>query len=228
MAKVLFGDGVAEMRGKQGGSVYSRNTYGSYKRQKVSPVQPRTAAQLFVRTLLAAIAQSWRELDQNERDQWNLIAPTFSRTSVFGNRTPLTGFNLYASLNRMRQILGLPLITTPPVPRAVPALSTLSIAPASATQLYPIVFAPTPVDADLYIVFYASPGLSPGIKFVGSNTRVLGVAPPASTSPIAAGVDYTETFGPIVSGMKYALQGQIVHGPTGITGTLAETQALAS
>jgi hypothetical protein len=228
MALVKYGLGIAELRGKQAGTVFSRNTYGGYMRQKVSPVQPRTSAQLLVRTQLATVAQAWRGLLQTQRDQWNLIAPTYSRTDVFGNRTPLTGFNLYGMLNRMRQVLGLALLTTPPVPTAVPGVAALALAVVSGGPTYTITFTPTPLPANMYGVIYCTPGLSPGIQFAGNNTRVVGVAAPAQTSPYEIHVDYSAIFGPLVQGLKYVVQVQIVHGPSGIASALNQASAIAT
>jgi hypothetical protein len=226
--KVKYGQMIAEARGKVAGLVASRNTYGAYMRQKVSPVQPRTSYQLAVRSFLAAASQAWRGISATEQAQWNLIAPTYSRTNVFGDRAPLTGFNLFVQLNRMRQILGLALLTTPPVPTAVSGINLATLAVVSGGPTYTITFTPTPLAANMYAVMYATPGLSPGISFIGGNTRVIGVAPPATASPIEAHVDYSAKFGPLTSGLKYAIQIQIVHGPSGITSALSQATCIAT
>jgi hypothetical protein len=159
---------------------------------------------------------------------WNLIAPTYSRTNVFGNRTPLTGFNLFGMLNRMRQVLGLELITVPPVPLAVSGVAALALAVDTGAPTYTITFTPTPLPADMYGVIYCTPGLSPGISFPGNNTRVVGVAAPAQTSPYEIHVDYSAIFGPLVLGLKYYVQVQIVHGLSGIASALNQASAIAT
>jgi len=55
VAKIQFGNIVADARNSVGGVVYSRNTWGAYIRQKVSPVQPRTPRQNEMRANLAEL-----------------------------------------------------------------------------------------------------------------------------------------------------------------------------
>lgn len=228
MALIKMGQLISEARGKHGGSVFSRNTYGAILRQKVSPIQPCTSAQLAVRAALAAMAQAWRGLTEAQRASWILTAPSFARTNVFGDKVPYTGFNLYGYLNRMRQVIGLPLLTSCPQPQAVSGLTSLGLSVAAAVPTYSITFSPSPVPADMYIVFYASPGLSQGITFIGANLRVLGVAPPATASPVNALADFEELFGAPVEGDKYTLQAIIVNGPSGITSTLSQVQVIGA
>ena len=74
IARILFGNIVSEARGKLGGVVFSRNTSGAYARQKVSPVQPRTPAQLNQRSRLTAVSKVWETLTQNQREAWKAFS----------------------------------------------------------------------------------------------------------------------------------------------------------
>ena len=77
MARILFGNMVADVRGKLGGIVYSRNTGGAYARQKVSPVQPRTPSQLNQRSRMAETSKLWDTLTQNQREAWKSFSLGF-------------------------------------------------------------------------------------------------------------------------------------------------------
>jgi hypothetical protein len=47
--KVLYGQIISEARGKLGGLVASKNTYGNYMRNKVTPANPQTTEQVAAR-----------------------------------------------------------------------------------------------------------------------------------------------------------------------------------
>ena len=99
MAKIKFGIGVADMRGSTGAATFSRNTYGAYTRQKVTPVNPNSSKQSLVRGIFGGVSAAWRGLTDAQRDQFNEYAPQYSRTNVFGDNVPLTGQGLYQKAN---------------------------------------------------------------------------------------------------------------------------------
>ena len=88
------------MRGHTGGTVFSKNTFANYIRNKVSPVNPDTPAQSLVRSRFTSLSQDWRGLTQAQIRAWNQGAQAFAHTNVFGNNVPLTGFNLFKQLNQ--------------------------------------------------------------------------------------------------------------------------------
>lgn len=70
MAQIKFGAFVTDMRGKIGGSVFSKNKNGAYAKNKVTPSNPQSGAQMAVRNLLAGFAQQWRTLTETTRQGW--------------------------------------------------------------------------------------------------------------------------------------------------------------
>lgn len=100
MAKILFGPLIAEARGKQGGSVFSRNSYGAYIRAKTSPVQPRTTAQMAIRAGFTTVSQAWRDvLVATERSAWDDYAKQTPLSDRFGNKILLTGATMFVRYN---------------------------------------------------------------------------------------------------------------------------------
>lgn len=100
MAKIKWsGIGIVDGRGKINGTVLSKNRGGAYARVKVTPTNPRSAAQMFVRSNLAFLAQKWRTLTQNERDAWSGAVQNYTRTDVFGDVKTPTGYGLFMRIN---------------------------------------------------------------------------------------------------------------------------------
>lgn len=64
--KLKFGAIVVDGRGKIGGHVASKNGAGAYLRTKVTPTNPQTARQSFVRALFAAITAAWSGLTASQ------------------------------------------------------------------------------------------------------------------------------------------------------------------
>jgi len=227
MALIKFGQGVADARGKLNGLVFSRNTYGAYMRTKVTPINPQTTHQATSRVRLADAAQAWRGITDNERKSWNSIAVQFSRTSIFGDNVPLTGFNLFVRLNKNLLQIGLPLISTPPAPSTVEGITGLTITPNATANTFGLAFTPTPTPADHYLVVRATPGFGAGRTFFGGQYRVIGVTAPATASPLAIHADYIDRFGPLIIGQKYGVSINFVHALSGIPSTPQQAVAIA-
>ena len=199
-ALIKFGQIIAEARGALAGTVFSRNTAGSYMRQKVSPVQPRTPAQSLVRTLLTGVAQAWRGLTEAQRTAWNTVAATFSNINVFGDNVPLTGFGLHSKLNRNRQEIDEFLLTDPPAQEEVIGLTdlVLTIDNAEPIQADKIKIAFTPViPVTQKSILYATAPLSAGVNFVKAEYRKIGVLDTTDLSPASIGDLYFAVFGEI-------------------------------
>jgi hypothetical protein len=127
MAKVLYGNMVADARGSVGGVVYSRNTSGAYTRSKVSPVQPSTAGQLNQRNRLIDISKSWVKLTQGQRLAWHNFAIGHPFTDVFGLQKKYSGQQMYMNLNLALLSNGLSLLTDPPTSLFVNQLTSVGL-----------------------------------------------------------------------------------------------------
>jgi len=231
MAIIKFGQIIAEARGSLAGTVFSRNTAGSYMRQKISPVQPQTPAQLQVRALLTTVSQAWRGLTVSQRLAWVTVAETFTNINVFGDNVPLTGFGLFVKLNRDLQTIGNAIITDPPLQEAVVGFDSLvlTIDNSQIVQDDKISLAFTPaVPGDQQAVLYMTAPLSPGINFVDSEYRKIDVLPLGQASPFTAGDAYIAKFGliPPVGSKAFAKLRPILDA-SGISGTFLSDDDIA-
>lgn len=216
MALVKFGAGVSEMRGKEGGVIYSRNAYGSYIKTKVSPVNPQTGNQQTQRSLMGNLSQAWSVLTAGEKAAWDNIGAQVTRVNRFGDSTTYTGFSLFMRLNRNLSACGVSAITTAP---SVPTISDLKITSFACQQTAPtmdLVFTPTPLGAGEYLVVYATPNIMTGRRFVKNFYRLVSKATGSVTSPIdfySAWSAYYSTT--LVAGASIFVKAKIIDGATG-------------
>jgi hypothetical protein len=174
--KTKFGAIIVAGSGKIGGQVASRNRAGSYMRTKVTPVNPNTSYQAEVRNRLSAISTAWRALGAALILAWNNAVGMFQGTDVFGDLKTPSGFNLYQALNNNLLRIGKSVITAPPLPLAVPVIETGVLAAVHAGAVT-ITFTNDPVVTASSVELYATPALSPGVSFVKSELRRIGLMP---------------------------------------------------
>lgn len=217
MAKVKFSALISEMRNKLNGSVFSRNRGGAYLRNKVTPLNPQTSAQVAARSLLTFFSQGWRSLTEDQRLAWSGAVASWSSTDIFGDTINPTGATLYIRLNCNISIAGGSPIVLPPAQLGAAALDSLSIAADASANTLAITFTATPVPADHAMVIESTANLSPGISNANSNFRTIDVAAAASASPYAAGAAQLLKFGAMVTGQKIFVRAKMIRLSTGET-----------
>jgi hypothetical protein len=92
--------------GKLGLTVTWPGRYGLTRRQWVSPANPRTPAQLAVRSRITLIASQWLQLTEAQQNAWNAAASAVSSKPSLGQSGPLTGYQLFAKQNATLAELG--------------------------------------------------------------------------------------------------------------------------
>jgi hypothetical protein len=211
MAKAKYGGGIQDLRGSIAGQVHSRNTYGNYIRQKVSPVQPRTARQLEVRELFTTLSRRFSNiLSDEQQEAWRQAATSTPVRDVFGDSIALTGINLYTRLNSLRVLAGLDPLDWPPPAEEVEALEDFTANWAPAAWQLSADFSPSPVPTGRYLFIWATEPLNPGVAFVNHKLRLLAVLPPDTESPVALNTAYTERYGGIIAGKAIYLAAELV------------------
>lgn len=94
MANIRAGSIIADIRGKVGTEVYSRNREGPYVKAFTSPVQPNTTPQLNNRAFMQSAVAAWQALSESERLLWDNLRDQLIWQGVFEKKMPST-FNLY-------------------------------------------------------------------------------------------------------------------------------------
>ena len=108
-------------KGSRGNIVASRNRFGPFERDRVSPDQPGTPAQRDSWWNMTEPSRLWNEITDQPRLAWRRrAAETHGRPSL-GQSGPLDGCQLFKKINRGLATCGRqPLLDLPPLPRFGP------------------------------------------------------------------------------------------------------------
>lgn len=228
MALIKFTAFLADMRGKVAGTVFTKNRAGAIARTKVTPVNPNTAVQQAVRSVLTFLSQNWRSLTAAQRTAWNNAVRNFPRNNVFGDSKLLSGHQLYIGLNGQLDAAGASLITSPPVPTGADTVTSLALAITVGTTTMTAAFAPTPVPAGHALIIEATSPQSPGKSNVNNQFRQLQVEAAAAATPADLWTAYIAKFGSPPIGQVVHIRGKLVNTATGeVSNTLAASAVSA-
>lgn len=226
MAKILLGDGIGDKRGKQGGTVYSRNRYANYTRQKTIPVNPNTIRQSAVRSSFGNIASGWRSLSEAQRNAWTSLAAALAPTNIFGQTFAYTGFNVYMLSSQTLQAAGMAILSVPDVvPPVFPVLTNVISADVSDTKLdYASQFDGSPISpAGFRLVVQATPPVAEnlGSASVKKLFRYLITTDVSEdfTTPLNLYSAYTSLFGSdgFTAGNNVWIRTKMLHADTGLS-----------
>lgn len=211
MATIKLGPIAADLRGKSGGAVFSRNRGGNYMKAFTKPVNPQTPEQQANRGLFGTLMSDWRRLTEGERRTWIDNAPNYPVKNKVGEAVNLTGPQLFAKANMVLLNAGLtPISNLPPSPVAlVKAFASQAFADANpftwdsalATNMTANIGVTFPEGTGSgdgqFVQVYASSQVSAGIGAVSSvRQRLIGVVEVGDMAQVAATNRYTHDFGP--------------------------------
>lgn len=222
MAKIKYSALVSDMRNKLNGSVASKNRYGNYLRNKVTPVNPQTAYQQAVRQQLGALSSQYRALTQSERLSWINGAPSFPFTDIFGDVRYLSGQTLFVKLNTNLINAGQAPLNTAPIPVGVPEMAVTGVTSeitAGELAILSLSVSETTVPAGFALAVYATPPTPASIQFVKNRYRFIGIATvTAGAADILAA--YTARFGAAAAaGEQIHVRVALISTTTGQQGT---------
>jgi len=225
------GIAVTDGRGKVGGTVFSKSKAGATARNKVTPINRRTAAQSQIRAIFTSFSQLFRTLTDSQITAWNAAASSgFTTTNIFGDTIHKSGSMLYVALNTNLTITGNASISDPPSSSDSPSplLVLDPVSDVSSTNIFLNADFGSGVDvvpADNALLVYATPKLSNGVTFVKSQLRVLGSLP-ASTDTGSTNMwgVYVAKYGAPAVGDNIVFAVQCVNTVSGIAGTPIQTR----
>jgi hypothetical protein len=216
--KVKFGAIVVDGRGKIGGHVMSKNRAGAYMRTKVTPVNPRTVYQAGVRNLFATLSTAWKGLTAAQILQWNNAVASYKSTDLFGDIRNPTGLSLFQKLNNNLVRSGIVQISVPPLPVALPVITTGVLAAVHAGAVT-VTFTADPLIIASVIEIDATPAISPGRSFVKSEFRRIGLMPAIVAHVATITALYTAKFGaPGAAGQRIFIRMKQISNVTGQAG----------
>lgn len=107
MANIQFGVAIADARGSVGGNVFSRGRGGAILRNRVKPVNPRSALQNVRRGQQSFLSRYWSQtLTVQERADWNAYAAGTTWTNKLGQSIEINGNAAFMRLNSLLLLIG--------------------------------------------------------------------------------------------------------------------------
>lgn len=226
MAKILMTAIVADIRNKLNGSVFSKNRYGAYVRTKVTPVNPKTAAQTAQRSSFAANAQAWRGLTEAQRLSWAAAAPNFPVTDIFGNPKILSPSALYSKLNGNLASIGVAALASAP---ALVAVGVVDITLLTADQSVPdmtVQALPINVPVGFRMVIRATGTIGAGQSFVKNKFRIIAVFPANASTSVNIYSEWSAKFGLLTVGTKIFVEFYLVSITSGQAGIASQLSTI--
>jgi hypothetical protein len=129
MAKIVYIIGT--LRGSIGGNTFQGNTSGNIVRQRPQVHRSSTNKQTSAHSNLQYWLSEWQALSGTDKADWNTFASVTPKTDKFGEVKTLTGANWFMSVNNMRVLQGLSILTSPPTYSIPPSSPTFDISIAS-------------------------------------------------------------------------------------------------
>ena len=181
------------------GDTSSRNRFGQYYRNRATPVQPNTAAQLNQRARMSSNAAAWRSLSDAQRAGWASLGLNMVRTDALGQTYSLNGFAAYCSVNNNKLQAGDAVVSDAPALATPVDLTSVTLTLTAAA--FSVAYTGTPLPANTRLFIYCSPQRSAGVAFNG-DYRLIAVTAAAAASPANILAAYTAKFGVPVVGNK--------------------------
>jgi len=213
MALIQLGGGILDARGSLGGQVFSRNRFGNYLRARTTPVNPQSARQSLIRSIVAFLAQRWSNvLTQAQRDAWEVYANAIVRTNKLGAQIKLTGFNHYirsnsAIANGLGNIVDIGPTTLTLPPEDPQMIGTVDETNQEISVAFDDTFDWVDQD-DGHMFIYMSIPKAAGTNFIGGPFRLAGSITGDSTTPPTSPTVLATPF-PVAVGQEVVVRARI-------------------
>jgi hypothetical protein len=206
--KILTSAAIASLRGKLGGSVFSRRAGFVQVSTKVSPRGTINSRTQNNKAFMQVVSQSWKSLTDAQRKQWS----EFATTNLFLNfESPSlcrTGFDLFKRSNYAAWQRFKALGYTAPYTGALPYPTNMAVSYNQALDRLDLVYSPAGTSANSYQVLWVSKAVSLGSRqshdtwrlssaagsWLGSNTNFINAYRNAWGSLPPAGSEFTVKF----------------------------------
>jgi post-segregation antitoxin (ccd killing protein) len=226
MAKFTPGPTIGAASGSVGGTVYSRNRYGAYLRNRAVPVTSTTQEALNAKGRLAAQSEAWRALNDEQRAAWNTYTQTNPVTGPLGMSQVLTGHAAYVGINARLARAGDTLLSLPPVSTAPTALATLSATYDVGAGTTVLTFTATPLAAGVRLWVKYAVVDSTGINYVENLFKLCTVTSAAQATGYDYESDVEARFGTLSVGQKLVIRAHTFDGATGLLSAPLQTSGV--
>ena len=190
--------------GKRGITVSQDGAFGQVSRALAIPSNPRTPAQMAVRSNLSNAAARWRTLQEDQRAAWVAAAKDVQSTTRLGQSGSLSGFLLFTKINCVLAEFGQEPVYVPPAPPQFPDLAPQNLVITNTAGAIALKLT-CPTSPGQTTIIRASAPLSAG-RQTCHDYRTIGTCPaPVQGSADITGL-YTARYGAPPAGTKVFIQ----------------------
>lgn len=112
MARIIYS--LGELAGSVGANTFQRNAAGTIVRSRPMVSKSSTVRQQAAHASHQNLLYRYSLIGSDLKDLWNTFAAAHDKTNKFGQVKTLTGANWFLSVNYMRQLMDLSILTSPP------------------------------------------------------------------------------------------------------------------
>jgi len=127
MPKIRLSALVTDMKGKAGGSVFSKNKGGNYFRNNPNGGGRKSQVWDSQKNLFGSLATRWKSLTEEQQQAWNDAAVLYPTLNAWSESYLPSGYQLYMKLNGSLLSAGLSSLNTPQSPREFPVQPTMDV-----------------------------------------------------------------------------------------------------
>lgn len=218
MAMALFTPGVAvaQVSGRVGGTIFSRNRGGAYLRNGSIPSKVLTTKALLYKGYFSAASQAWAALTAAQQLAWTVWARTQSTTNRLGRSITLTGQAQFIGLSSRLLSGGDAIVVTPPVTASPLPIVPTAFTVDSGTGDTELTFADGPLDAGYKLWIKAAKVNSASINNVENLLTTVLISSAAQASPCDLESELIDAFGALQTGAYYILQVRVMDSASGL------------
>lgn len=202
-------EAMTQASGSIGGTTYSHNRGGMYRRARSIPTNPNSASQQAIRSFFAQAAAQWgNALSAAQRAAWNNYGDLTPVTSVMGDEIKLSGQQMFVASATFRLRAGATVILDGPTTPGLAELSgvTVTNGSGSADINYDASNAWANSD-DGVLAIQTSRNLAVGINYFGGPYRfAVAVDGDGTTPPVSPENLTSNAFGFVLSDQRVAFR----------------------
>lgn len=225
MAKIKLGQVVAQASGSVGGTVFSRNRFGPYIRNRSIPVQPESGKQLARRAALSAASAQWSTLVANVRKAWLVWAQNNPIVDALGDKRTLDGHQAFTMLATRLLGWGWNMPTTPPIIPVPVEITGVSMVASAATGEVTYTFAPTPLAANCHLWISGCKTPTASVNYIKNLLRWMDSSNAAQTSTYVQ-TNFGTIAGTLVSGDNLIARVAVCDHTTGLLSVPRECRVI--
>ncbi len=197
--------------GKRGINVSMQGQFGQVSRALAIPANPRSPAQMTIRSILTRVSGAWRGLQETQRAAWMTAAKEVKSDTRLGQNGALSGFQLFAKINWNLLRFGQAQVDAPPARPQFPGLAPTGLVITNTGGTVALKLT-CPTDPGTNTIVRASEPVSQG-RETCRDCRIVGLCPAPAQGAADITALYTARYGVPPVGKKVFVQvNQFING----------------